>query len=487
MIMKMLGGLTLAALAGCASADAARPASALAQGSEILAFPGAEGFGRFTTGGRGGRVIKVTNLNDSGPGSFRAALLESGPRIIMFDVDGVIALESDLELRNGDVTIAGQTAPGGGIATKNHAFIVSADNVIIRYIRSRMGDEARAENDAIDVRSGTNIIIDHVSASWSNDETLSVTQRYVPGGEVKHLTNVTVQWSIISESLNHAGHEKGDHGYGSLIQGSYGAKYSFHHNLWAHHQARMPRIGNYAAATEDPAGVIYDFRNNIFYDWGDGATTDFYNWQVGLDRGYNMDPFYGRPDNQSRCAAGANLNTNSITQANFVNNSYIQGANTCAPITLYLRNRGAAVHLSGNTMDGVVMADQNASVISSMGEGWKRDQPFEWAGVATQSAEESKALVLAQAGASKWRDPVDARVVQSVRDRTGRVINSQRDVGGWPELPRGEVQADTDGDGMPDAWERAEGLNPGDPADGARDRDGDGVTNVEDYINGLVD
>lgn len=477
----------LAACAATAAGPGAADAPVSAHAGQVLAFPGAEGFGRFTTGGRGGRVIKVTNLNDSGPGSLRAALEAEGPRTVVFEVDGTIALERDLELRNGDITIAGQTAPGGGIATKNHAFIISADNVIVRYVRSRMGDEKKAENDAIDVRSGTNIILDHVSASWSNDETLSVTQRYVPGGAVKHLSNVTVQWSIISESMNAAGHEKGDHGYGSLIQGSFGAKYSFHHNLWAHHQARMPRIGNYAAATEDPEGVIYDFRNNVFYNWGDGATTDFYNWQVGLDRGYNMDPFYGRPDNQSRCAAGANLNTNSVTKANFVNNAYITGANTCAPITLYLRNSGAAVFLSGNTMNGEVIADQNGSVISSMGEGWKRDQPFEWAGVRTTSAAEALEAVLATAGASKWRDPVDARVVQTVRDRSGHIINSQKDVGGWPELPRGQVQPDTDGDGMPDAWERANGLNPNDPSDGATDRNGDGVTNLEDWLNSLVD
>lgn len=487
MKISTLSAITLLALmSACATgSQAERPV--IGEEGRPLAFPGAEGFGRFTTGGRGGRVLKVINLNDAGEGSLRAALEATGPRIVVFEVDGTIPLKSDIDVRNGDLTIAGQSAPGGGITLRDHAIQINADNVIARYIRARMGDEAGAESDAFSLGQGENIIVDHVSASWANDETLSVTQRYVPGGEVKHLTNVTVQWSIISESMNNAGHEKGEHGYGSLIQGSFGARYSFHHNLWAHHQARMPRIGNYAAATEDPDGVIYDFRNNVFYNWGDGATTDFYNWQTGLDRGYNMDPFYGRPDNQSRCAAGANLNSNSVTKANLVNNAYIQGANTCAPLTMYLRNRGAAVHLSGNTMDGVVMPDQNASVVSSMGEGWKRDEPFEFAGVHTQSAAEAFEAVLANAGASKWRDPVDARVVQTVRDRSGHIINSQSDVGGWPELPRGEVQPDGDGDGMPDAWEQANGLNAADPTDGPADRDDDGVTNVEDYLNSLVD
>ncbi len=482
-LQPFFGALLISVLAtGATSA----PTSATNEQGKPLAFPGAEGFGRFTTGGRGGRIVRVTNLNDSGPGSLRAALEESGPRIVVFDVDGTIALERDLELRNGDVTIAGQTAPGGGIALKNHAFIVSADNVIIRYIRSRMGDEARAENDAIDVRSGTNIIIDHVSASWSNDETLSVTQNYKPGGPVKHLTNVTVQWSIISESLNHAGHEKGDHGYGSLIQGSYGAKYSFHHNLWAHHQARMPRIGNYAPRKDDPEGVFYDFRNNVWYNWGDGATTDFYNWQPGLDRGYNMDPFYGRPDNKSRYAAGANLNSDTVTKANFVNNAYVQGANTGAPLIMYLRNKGAELHVSGNSMDGKVMADQWGAVISSRGDDWKRERPYDWAGVRTQTAAQAQQAVLASAGASKWRDPVDRRVVESVRRRSGKIINSQKEVGGWPELPRGKPWTDSDGDGMPDAWERANGLDPKSATDGSADRNGDGITNVEDWLNSLV-
>jgi hypothetical protein len=456
------------------------------QTATVLAFPGAEGFGRFTSGGRGGRVIKVTNLNDDGPGSLRAAIEASGPRTIVFDVDGTIALRRDLELRNGDVTIAGQTAPGGGVALKNHALIIAADNVIVRYIRSRMGDEAKAENDAIDVRAGSNIIIDHVSASWANDETLSVTQNYKPGGPVKHLTNVTVQWSIISESMNNAGHEKGEHGYGSLIQGSYGARYSFHHNLWAHHQSRMPRIGNYASKADDPEGVLYDFRNNVFYNWGDGATTDFYNWAPGLARGYNMDPFYGRPDNKSRYAAGANLNSNTVTKANFVNNAYIQGANTGAPLILYLRNQGAEVHVSGNSMDGRVMPDQWGAVISSRGDDWRRPEPFDWAGVKTQSASAALKAVLANAGASRWRDPVDRRVVQSVRERSGRIINSQADVGGWPELPKGEARLDSDGDGMPDAWERGRRLKPNDPSDGAADRNGDGVTNLEDWLNSLA-
>ncbi|MBW8859015.1 MAG: hypothetical protein JF570_04600, partial [Caulobacter sp.] len=316
----------------------------------LLAFPGAEGFGRFSQGGRGGRVIKVTNLDDSGPGSLRAAVEAEGPRIVIFDVGGVIRLKSYLRIANDHITIAGQTAPGYGITLRDGQFLIHANHVIVRYLRSRVGDEAGKEYDSISIGGGSDIILDHISSSWSIDESLSVTQKVTP--EVKPLTNVTVQWSLISESLNHSIHEKGEHGYGSLIQGSYGARYSFHHNLWAHHEARMPRIGNYAGAKDDPEGITLDFRDNVFYNWGQGATTDFYNWEPGVSRGYNMDPFYGRLDNASRFAAGEDLNSDANTRSNFVNNVYIPGANTGGPLALYIRNRSGKTFFSGNWMDG---------------------------------------------------------------------------------------------------------------------------------------
>ena len=458
-----------------------------AEGGTQLAFPGAEGFGRFVTGGRGGRVLRVTNLDDSGPGSLRAAVQATGKRIVVFDVDGEIELNNPLVMRSGDVTIAGQTAPGGGITLKNRALQIDANNVIVRYLRVRVGDEARLDTDAIALDGGANIIIDHVSASWSTDETLSVAQTYTPDGVVRHLTDVTVQWSIVSESLNHSVHSKGDHGYGSLIQGSYGARYSFHHNLWAHHQARMPRLGNNAGADKDPDGLLCDFRNNVLYNWGDGATTDFYNWAPGVAAGLALDPFYGRPDNDSRYAAGVDLNTNAVVQANFVNNAYIQGSNSGGPLTFYLRNMAAALHLDGNSMDGTVMPDQWGSVISSRGDDWKRADPFEAVLVPTTEAAAALIAVLEQAGASKWRDPVDDRVVDSVRLGTGGIIDSQTEVGGWPALLQGTPKPDTDGDGMPDDWERANGLDPDDGTDGTEDRNGDGWTNVEEWLNSLVE
>jgi len=449
-----------------------------------LAFPSAEGFGRFTRGGRGGKIYKVTNLNDAGPGSLREAVEAAGPRVVVFDVDGTLRLKSPLQITNDFITIAGQSAPGGGITLRDYPLQISANEVIVRYLRSRMGDEMKLETDALSVGQGRDIVIDHCSVSWSNDETLSVTQRVEPG--LKHLTDVTVQWSIVSESLNDAGHEKGQHGYGSLIQGSYGARYSFHHNLWAHHEARMPRIGNYASAKVDSEGVVLDFRNNVFYNWGPGATTDFYNWQPGLDRGYNMDPFYGRPDNPSRFAAGADLNSNANTHSNFVNNWYQQGSATGGPVALYIRNASGKTHFSGNYMDGKAVKDQFSLVVTSQNPAvFKTEQPFDFGPVRTESATVAYQRVLASAGASKERDAVDDRVVESVRKRTGHLINSQKDVGGWPEIRAGVAAPDADADGIPDAWEKSHKLSPNDPSDASAVAKS-GYTNVEVYLNSLA-
>mgnify|MGYP001582158194 CR=1 FL=1 len=217
-------------------------AAAHAEPSRV-AFPGAEGAGQYAKGGRGGAVIKVTSLADAGPGTLRAAVEAKGARTVVFDVSGTIALKSALKIENPQITIAGQTAPGGGITLRDQSLIVAADEVIVRYIRSRLGDVSGVQGDAITVLKGRNIILDHVSASWSTDETLSLSSRFDP--PENGFYDVTVQWSIIAESLDRSTHEKGRHGYGTLIRASNGARISFHHNLWAHHQARMPRPGNY--------------------------------------------------------------------------------------------------------------------------------------------------------------------------------------------------------------------------------------------------
>ncbi|AMS28475.1 MAG TPA: pectate lyase [Hyphomonadaceae bacterium] len=444
---RTLSSLGLASLLLAASASAQTPTQAL------RAFPGAEGFGAFTQGGRGGRVIKVTNLADAGPGSLRAAIEAKGPRIILFETGGTIELQSPLVIRNPFVTVAGQTAPGDGITLKGHALLVSASEVIVRFIRVRPGDISKTETDSISLTAGRNIIIDHCSASWSTDETLSVSQQMTQGE--RQLDLVTVQWSIVSESLDQSVHSKGAHGYGSLVRGSAGSRYSFHHNLWAHHRARLPRPGNFADAKLDPQGPIFDFTNNVFYNWGSDGS------------GYNVDD-------------------TAISRYSFRANSYRQGANSKSALAFVESAPGAQAHFSGNFMNGV-SADTAAIVrLKRPLEGYFSVTPFENGGLVAEPALVAEEKVLAKAGASLVRDTVDARAVQDVRARTGQIINSQADVGGWPALATGNPRPDSDGDGLPDAWEIQYKLNPDDARDAALDPDQDGISHLEVWLNALV-
>lgn len=441
----MLFALTLAF---AAAADAAP--------REVTAFPGAEGAGRFARGGRGGRVIRVTNLDDKGSGSLRAAVEAKGPRTIVFDVGGTIRLEKPLVVRNGQVTIAGQTAPGGGITVRDRVFEIAADDVVVRYIRSRLGDEGSIESDAFTISRGRRIIVDHISASWSIDETLSSGSDYREPKD--DLRDVTVQWSIISESLRRSVHSKGEHGYGSLLRGARGARMSFHHNLWAHHAARMPRPGNYLTPKQDSVGAYYDFRSNLFYNWG------------GSQAGYNADS----GDKASHAAY------------NFVDNAYLAGPDTKKHIAFDERNSIAKAWFAGNSMDGRIPADPWSLVTGSTGAGYRLAGPIRFPAVTRDPAALAYRRVLDGAGSSLARDAVDARVVASVQALSGRLIDSQREVGGWPELAPGTPWIDSDGDGMPDDWERGRRLNPVDPADGNADRDGDGYTELEEWLNWLV-
>ncbi|MEH0197398.1 pectate lyase [Caulobacter sp. CCNWLY153] len=443
---RLLAGAAAIALLGIAGQA---PAQTSAQ---TLAFPGAEGAGRFSQGGRGGAVIKVTNLEDSGPGSLRAAVEAKGPRTVVFEVAGTIQLKSDLKISQPRITIAGQTAPGGGITLRDHTLVVSADDVVVRFIRSRLGDESKTESDAIWINNGRRIILDHVSASWSVDETLSASARY--GEEGQGFFDLTVQWSIIAESMAHSLHAKGDHGYGSLIRGGRGSKISFHHNLWANHMARMPRPGNYDGADKDPVGALFDFRSNVFYNWGKGYA------------GYDADKA-------------------AVVAYNFVDNAYIMGPQSTKAVAFQESNSLASAYFAGNSMLTNVPADPWSLVAFTIPEpaGYRLPAPVDVGPVKSDPAPLAYERVLADAGASVFRDSVDARIVAGVRDRTGKMINSQKDVGGWPALPAGKPARDSDGDGMPDAWEKAHGLDPKTPADGAvQAKDGSGYTNLELYL-----
>ncbi len=451
-------GLSGLVVAGCGTAMAqpvppiATPAVATVA-APVLAFPGAEGAGRHALGGRGGAVLRVTTLADSGPGSLRAAVEANGPRTIVFDIGGTIRLAAPLTVRRGRITIAGQTAPGGGITLRDHPLVVAADDVVIRYVRSRLGDESGVEADAISITRGSRIILDHVSASWSVDETLSVGSRYDP--PERGIYDVTVQWSLIAESLNASGHAKGDHGYGSLIRGGHGSRMTFHHNLWANHRARMPRPGNYNPPSIDPEGPRFEFRSNVFYNWGSDH-------------------------------AGYNADTESLSAYAFIGNAYLIGPDSTGAVAFEESNPLARAWFEGNAMNGGVPADPWSLVKDGDRPGYRLNARPEWADAVAQTPDQALALVIATVGASRHRDAVDAGVIAGVADRSGRIIDSQSDVGGWPELEAGTPWADGDGDGMPDDWEAALGLDAADPADGAADVDGDGYTNLEDWLNSLA-
>ena len=437
---------------GLATAPLIMTGAAVA-GPPTAAFPGAEGHGRYAVGGRGGAVHHVTTLADSGTGSLRAAVEAKGPRTVIFDVGGTIILATPLKISRSNITIAGQTAPGDGITLRGQPLVIAADDVVVRYIRVRLGDETRVQDDAVSITRGRRIIIDHVSASWSVDETLSAGSRYSPPED--GIYDLTVQWSMIAESLNVSVHLKGKHGYGSLIRGGYGARFSWHHNLWADHQARMPRPGNYNSAAIDPRGPLFEFRNNVFYNWGAGR-------------------------------AGYNADTDSVAGYDFVANWYQAGPDSEGALAFCEENPLARAFFAGNAMNGAVPTDPWGLVGCAPGAAYRSPAPLAESGIVTETAAKAYERVLAEAGASKVRDPVDLRIIAGVRDRTGRLINSQTDVGGWPALKSGPAWVDGDGDGMPDDWEQARGFDAKDGSDGAKDRDGDGRTNLEDWLNGLV-
>jgi hypothetical protein len=420
--------------------------------AQVPAFPGAEGAGAMSLGGRGGRVIHVTNLQDSGPGSLRAAIESSGPRTIVFDIGGTIRLKTPLVIRYGRVTVAGQTAPGGGITLRDQSFSVHADDVVVRFIRSRMGDVSRAVGDSIWVSQGNRIILDHVSTSWSTDETLSVTQGYKRPGRL--LGDVTVQWSIIAESLCQSANPKGRHCFGSIIGGSRGARITFHHNLWALHAQRMPRLGNSLPPEQDPEGAFIDLRYNVMYDW------------EGHQAGYG-----GIPPG--------------VVAFNLIGNSYRTGPDSHGDWIFKEGNPAAHAFIAANSFNGEIQRSPLDHVTGDIRPDYLLPAPVPMPPITADDAASAYGKVLALAGASLVRDPVDARVLAKVRNRTGGLINSQDEVGGWPQLAPGRPWVDSDGDGIPDDRERAHGLNPRDPRDGSR-VGSDGYTNLEHWLNELA-
>lgn len=410
----------------------------------VPAFPGAEGYGMWTAGGRGGDVYRVTTLADYAegeppvPGSLRAAVEAEGPRTVVFRVAGTLELVRPLEIWNGNLTVAGQSAPGDGVTLAGYGIESWAPEVILRHLRVRPGDVAHEEQDAINIRNGP-AIIDHCSVGWATDETLSVIQR---------ASAVTVQRCLIAESLNRSVHHKGAHGYGTLITAS--GDVSIHHSVYAFHESRNPR----------PKDVRLDFRHNLVYGWGDQP-------------GYTYDDFL---------------------QMNHVGNVVEPLAYSTAPDCVFnVGGTNARVFAADNlrladdgrqrSADEWLCASRGVAQ-REIGRTVRVDRPWPAPAVTLTAAVDLKADLLADVGATRpARDAVDQRVLGRIARGEGRIIDSQTEVGGWPALASAEPPADADADGMPDAWERAHGLDPADGDDHRADPDGDGYTNLEEWLN----
>ncbi|GHA74977.1 pectate lyase family protein [Pontibacter akesuensis] len=422
---------------------------------EAIAFPGAEGFGKITTGGRGGKVYIVTNLNDSGAGSLREAVNAFGARTIVFAVSGTIDLKSSLTIRNGDITIAGQSAPGDGICIRNFPVTVNADNVIVRYMRFRMGDANGVEGDALGGRNRKNIIIDHCSISWATDEVASFYDN----------ENFTMQWCLVSESLNESVHTKGAHGYGGMW-GGMGA--SFHHNLLAHHNSRLPRF-NGARYHKQPAKEVVDYVNNVVYNWGGNSSYG------GEEGNHNMVNNYYKAGPATSSSKSSRIVNPSISDEFGYGKFYVSG-------NLVAGNAAVSADNWNGGVQGAPIAEVKAA------------QPFNVVAIPEQTATAAYEELLNKVGASLHRDAVDQRVIADVRAGTGAngkngngLIDSQEDVGGWPELRSETAPADADKDGIPDTWENQNGLNPNEPKDGSYYKKGTAYTYLEVYLNSLVE
>lgn len=425
----------------------------VSKSNDLPAFPGAEGFGALATGGRGGRVLFVTNLNDSGAGSLREALQATGARTVVFRTGGTIELYSPLEIENPDVTIAGQTAPGDGITLKNHpsnddvTLNIATSNVILRYLRVRTGPSAQKSSSLDSVRIADNdrevrnVIIDHCSFSWGVDEVLSV------GYDA---SDVTVQWTIVSEGLHNSSHSKGSHSKGVLI-GEQSTRISLHHNLIAHNDGRNPRL----------QGGGVDVVNNVVYNAGGTP--------IRADDDHNR----------------------TVASFNFSGNTFKAGPDSRWSTEIKLRKEnGLPVtgFVQGNIGPNrpVDTLPQEAIVDSESREflvGTRHAFPL----VSTTAADQAYDEVLAGVGCTfPARDSVDVRVVAEVSTGTGSIIDDPSDVGGWPILRPGVAPIDQDNDGVPDAVEMQNGWDSNNPSDSQQDSNGNGYTNLEEYLNSLV-
>ena len=477
--------------------------------TEAPAFPGAEGHGRYVTGGRKAdgttKVYHVTNLNDSGSGSLRWALNQSGPRTIVFDVAGVIELASNLKIP-ANTTIAGQTAPYPGITLRYYTVTNIGNNVIIRFIRVRRGQEKDVNDgaDAIWQRQSTGIILDHCSFSWSIDEVASFYDN----------RNFTMQWCTIAEALTNAGHDKGAHGYGGIWGGKCA---SFHHNLIAHVQNRAPRLcgarynwSGYDKTAYENSVVAerVDLRNNLIYNWGNGngAYGGMGGYHNIVNNYYKAGPATKNKTRVFQCSTNASKDSNGALPDGLPGLYYINGNYVTAASTPENYDWQGVIQDSG---DGVTVKSNGEStyldskgIYGPAGETVKikLDSPIETGDITTHEATSAYQQVMACAGASLFRDEVDARYMQEALEGTATYTGSKTkqkgivdvvaDVNGYTEetFPKGAREAgfDADGDGMADVWEQANGGDL-DPNAYTLDAEKKWYTNLEVYLNSLVE
>ncbi|MCD4830186.1 MAG: hypothetical protein K8R02_00080 [Anaerohalosphaeraceae bacterium] len=437
--------------------------------SALRAFPTAEGYGCNATGGRGGDVYHVTSLYDTEtPGTLRYGIVSAaGPRTIVFDISGTIALSDYLDITNDNITIAGQTAPGDGICLKNFALKINADDIIVRHMRFRPGHQAAplTETDAVSILDGNDIILDHCSLTWAVDENLGV------GNSNIARSDVTIQWCIMSEGLTDPFDQGGGwgHSMAALLSPTNGnlCRVSMHHNIMSQNYKRNPYCAPY-----DNADIILDLRNNVVYNWG----------------------------HKSIYAGAWNDPERDDVQMNLVGNYLIAGDDTDDFYAVRAENTSIQgdieFYRSGNYIDND--RDENLD-----GHPWYSSNiygnytalgsPLSCPAVTTHTALQAYSLVLEQAGAGATvqsvaeRDSVDSRIVNDIETHDGGLIDLPSEVGGWPTLSSYTTRTDSDQDGMPDFWENEFLLNPNDASDRNDDADGDGYTNLEEYLSWLID
>ncbi len=401
--------------------------------TDLLAFPGAEGFGRLTSGGRGGEVYHVTNLNDSGPGSFRDAVSQAG-RIVVFDLSGIIHITDRIVVKK-DIYVAGQSAPGGGITIYGNGLAFNGDsgNNIIRYLRIRMGKNGDSGKDAVAISENQDYIFDHVSISWGRDGTLDVNGSGVD--------NLTFQDTIISQGINNSNHSTG-----GLMQSG---KWSVIRSLYIDNKTRNPK-----------ARGSHEFINSVLYNWG--------------TNGYIMG------------------DTEGLSECNLVGNYFIYGPSSDGASHINRTTPSFHVFAQDNWVDFDKNGVLDGSPLSNFKTASVETNPFDHpAGVEDKlSAQDAVEHVIAHAGASLVRDAVDELLISQLRSfgSQGQIVNTEDDnliANNVGNVESAAAALDTDQDGMPDAWETARGLNPN-QADDSSDDDNDGYTNIEEYLSCLV-